>query len=57
MRGKINSVNQLLMVSEIVTAVELLIFFAIIKKFINYYGLRYLIVANAAFVSLLHIYQ
>ena len=49
MRGKINSVNQLLMVSEIVTAVALLIFFAIVKKFTNYYAFGYLIVANAAF--------
>ena len=37
------------MVPEIVTAVALLIVFAIIKKFTNYYGLGYLIVAHAAF--------
>jgi spermidine/putrescine transport system permease protein len=42
-------INQPLMVPEIVTAVALLIFFAIIKKFTNYYGLGYLIVAHAAF--------
>ena len=37
------------MVPEIVTAVALLIFFAIIKKVTNYYGLGYLIAAHAAF--------
>ena len=42
-------INQPLMVPEIVTAVALLIFFAIIKKFTNYYGLGYLIVAHSAF--------
>ena len=42
-------INQPLMVPEIVTAVALLIVFAIIKKFTNYYGLGYLIVAHAAF--------
>ena len=42
-------INQPLMVPEIVTAVALLIFFAIIKKVTNYYGLGYLIAAHAAF--------
>lgn len=42
-------INQPLMVPEIVTAVALLIFFAIIKNFTNYFGLGYLIVAHAAF--------
>ncbi|MEC8727379.1 MAG: ABC transporter permease, partial [Pseudomonadota bacterium] len=42
-------INQPLMVPEIVTAVALLIFFAIIKTFTNYYGLGYLIAAHAAF--------
>ena len=42
-------INQPLMVPEIVTAVALLIVFAIIKKFTNYYGLGYLIVAHSAF--------
>ena len=41
-------INQPLMVPEIVTAVALLIFFAIIKTFTNYYGLGYLITAHAA---------
>ncbi|MBK0328036.1 ABC transporter permease [Rhodobacteraceae bacterium F11138] len=42
-------VNQPLMVPEIVTAVALLIFFAIIKVATGYTGLWYLIVAHAAF--------
>ncbi|XDZ67081.1 ABC transporter permease [Alphaproteobacteria bacterium LSUCC0684] len=42
-------INQPLMVPEIVTAVALLIFFAIIKNFTNYFGLGYLIAAHAAF--------
>ena len=45
------------MVPEIVTAVALLIVFAIIKKFTDYYGLGYLIVAHAAFVFHLRTYQ
>ena len=43
-------INQPLMVPEIVTAVALLIFFAIIKNMTNYFGLGYLIAAHAAFV-------
>ncbi|MDA0908797.1 MAG: ABC transporter permease [Proteobacteria bacterium] len=42
-------INQPLMVPEIVTAVALLIFFAIIKTFTGYYGLGYLIAAHSAF--------
>jgi spermidine/putrescine transport system permease protein len=42
-------VNQPLMVPEIVTAVALLIFFAIIKVATGYTGLGYLIVAHSAF--------
>lgn len=42
-------VNQPLMVPEIVTAVALLIFFAIIKGITGYTGLWYLIIAHAAF--------
>ena len=42
-------INQPLMVPEIVTAVALLIFFAIIKNMTNYCGLGYLIAAHAAF--------
>lgn len=42
-------INQPLMVPEIVTAVALLIFFAIIKNVTNYFGLGYLIAAHAAF--------
>jgi spermidine/putrescine transport system permease protein len=42
-------VNQPLMVPEIVTAVALLIFFALIKKATGYHGYAYLISAHAAF--------
>lgn len=42
-------VNQPLMVPEIVTAVALLIFFAMIKVATGYTGLAYLIVAHSAF--------
>jgi len=42
-------INQPLMVPEIVTAVALLMFFAIIKNVTGYFGLGYLILAHAAF--------
>ena len=42
-------INQPLMVAEIVTAVALLIFFAMIKVATGYSGLLYLIIAHAAF--------
>jgi len=42
-------INQPLMVPEIVTAVALLIFFAIIKVWTGYTGLAYLIIAHSAF--------
>ena len=42
-------INQPLMVPEIVTAVALLIFFAMIKVATGYTGLMYLIIAHAAF--------
>lgn len=42
-------INQPLMVPEIVTAVALLIFFAVIKRATGYTGLAYLIIAHAAF--------
>jgi len=42
-------INQPLMVPEIVTAVALLIFFALIKVWTGYTGLGYLILAHAAF--------
>ncbi|MDQ0471736.1 ABC transporter permease [Labrys wisconsinensis] len=42
-------INQPLMVPEIVTAVALLIFFALIKLATGYYGLGYLCLAHAAF--------
>jgi len=42
-------INQPLMVPEIVTAVALLIFFAMIKVATNYTGMAYLIVAHTAF--------
>lgn len=42
-------INQPLMVPEIVTAVALLIFFAMIKVATGYTGLAYLIVAHSAF--------
>jgi spermidine/putrescine transport system permease protein len=42
-------INQPLMVPEIVTAVALLIFFAMIKIATGYTGLAYLVVAHAAF--------
>ncbi len=42
-------INQPLMVPEIVTAVALLIFFAIIKGATNYTGMGYLLAAHAAF--------
>lgn len=42
-------INQPLMVPEIVTAVALLIFFAIVKVWTGYTGLGYLIIAHAAF--------
>lgn len=43
------AINQPLMVPEIVTAVALLIFFAMIKVKTGYNGLAYLIIAHAAF--------
>ncbi len=43
------AINQPLMVPEIVTAVALLIFFAILKQWSGYTGLGYLIAAHAAF--------
>ena len=43
------AINQPLMVPEIVTAVALLIFFAIIKVYTGYQGLGYLIAAHSAF--------
>lgn len=42
-------INQPLMVPEIVTAVALLIFFALVKVWTGYTGLAYLILAHAAF--------
>lgn len=42
-------INQPLMVPEIVTAVALLIFFALIKTITGYYGIGYLIIAHSAF--------
>jgi len=42
-------INQPLMVPEIVTAVALLIFFAMIKVATGYTGLAYLVIAHAAF--------
>ena len=42
-------INQPLMVPEIVTAVALLIFFAVIKVATGYQGLAYLIAAHSAF--------
>jgi spermidine/putrescine transport system permease protein len=42
-------INQPLMVPEIVTAVALLIFFAVIKTATDYYGLAYLVSAHTAF--------
>lgn len=42
-------INQPLMVPEIVTAVALLIFFAMIRVATGYYGMIYLIVAHTAF--------
>jgi len=42
-------INQPLMVPEIVTAVALLLFFAVIKVATGYTGLLYLIIAHAAF--------
>lgn len=42
-------INQPLMVPEIVTAVALLIFFSIIKRATDYYGLAYLVGAHTAF--------
>ncbi|MDF1728591.1 MAG: ABC transporter permease, partial [Sulfitobacter sp.] len=42
-------INQPLMVPEIVTAVALLIFFAMIKVATGYTGLAYLIIAHSAF--------
>lgn len=42
-------INQPLMVPEVVTAVALLIFFAIIKTSTEYYGLAYLVSAHTAF--------
>jgi len=42
-------INQPLMVPEVVTAVALLIFFAIIKTATDYYGLAYLVGAHTAF--------
>ncbi len=42
-------INQPLMVPEIVTAVALLIMFALIKAFTNYHGFAYLIIAHTAF--------
>ena len=43
------AINQPLMVPEIVTAVALLIFFAILKQWSGYTGLGYLVAAHAAF--------
>lgn len=43
------AINQPLMVPEIVTAVALLIFFAILKQWSGYTGLGYLIAAHSAF--------
>ena len=43
------AINQPLMVPEIVTAVALLIFFAMLKKATGYTGLGYMVVAHAAF--------
>ena len=43
------AINQPLMVPEIVTAVALLIFFAMLKKATGYTGLGYMIVAHTAF--------
>ncbi len=43
------TINQPLMVPEIVTGVALLIFFAIVKAFTGYHGLAYLIAAHTAF--------
>lgn len=43
------AINQPLMVPEIVTAVALLIFFAMLKKSTGYTGLGYMIVAHTAF--------
>ncbi len=43
------AINQPLMVPEIVTAVALLIFFAMLKKTTGYTGLGYMIVAHTAF--------
>lgn len=43
------TINQPLMVPEIVTGVALLIFFAIIKTMTGYHGLAYLIAAHTAF--------
>jgi spermidine/putrescine transport system permease protein len=43
------AINQPLMVPEIVTAVALLIFFAVLKKATGYTGLGYMVVAHAAF--------
>ncbi len=42
-------INQPLMVPEIVTAVALLILFAMIKAATNYHGMAYLIIAHTAF--------
>ncbi|MBU2981418.1 ABC transporter permease [Lentibacter algarum] len=42
-------INQPLMIPEIVTAVALLIFFAMIKVYTGYTGLWYLIIAHSAF--------
>ena len=42
-------INQPLMVPEIVTAVALLIFFAMIKVATGYTGLMYLVIAHTAF--------
>ena len=42
-------INQPLMVPEIVTAVSLLILFALIKQATNYHGYAYLIIAHTAF--------
>lgn len=42
-------INQPLMVPEIVTAVALLIFFALVKVWTGYSGLAYLIIAHSAF--------
>ena len=43
------TINQPLMVPEIVTGVALLIFFAIVKTLTGYHGLAYLIAAHTAF--------